>query len=148
MKIFLNWGLGVTVFYITFVVALVTLVVVVSQDKVDLVVEDYYAQDQIYQQQIDKIIRTKALTEQVKVVNSGNSIVVKFPQYLESVISGDILLYKPNNSKLDIILPIETNENKIQIINSEKLTKGFWKVKIDWMCNDSTYYNEDFIIIN
>lgn len=148
MKIFGNWGLAVTVFYITFVVALVTLVVIVSQDKVDLVVQDYYAQDQIYQQQIDKIVRTKALTEQVKIINSGNSIVVKFPENIESQISGDILLYKPDNSKLDVTIPIETNENKIQIINSDNLTKGFWKVKIDWVCNDSAYFNEDFIILN
>lgn len=147
MKIFGNWGLGVTVFYVTFVVALVTLVVVVSQDKVDLVVEDYYAQDQIYQQQIDKMVRTRALDEQVKVVHSGNSIVVKFPEYLESSISGNILLYRPNDSKMDVNLPIETNENMIQIINSEKMAKGFWKVKIDWMLNDSSYYNEDFIVI-
>lgn len=148
MKIYGNWAFGVTAFYITFVVLLVSLVVYVSQDKVDLVVENYYDHDLVYQQQIDKILRTKALKDQIRIEMVDKNMIVKYPDSLESSISGSILMFRPDNSQLDIKIPIQPDENLIQIINTDNLTKGLWKVKVDWAMNDTTYYNEDVVILN
>ncbi|MBE2189647.1 MAG: FixH family protein [Desulfobulbaceae bacterium] len=148
MKIYGNWAFAVTAFYITFVVLLVSLVVYVSQDKVDLVVENYYDHDLVFQKQIDKVMRTKALKEQIIISNIENKVVLKYPDSLNYPISGSILMFRPDNSKLDVKIPIQPNDEMIQIINTESFNKGLWKVKVDWSMNDTSYYNEEIIIFN
>ncbi|MCO5251724.1 MAG: FixH family protein [Candidatus Kapabacteria bacterium] len=148
MKIYGNWAFAITAFYITFVVLLVSLVVYVSQDKVDLVVENYYDHDLVFQQQIDKVMRTKALKEQITISNIENKVVLKYPDSLEYPISGSILMFRPDNSKLDVKIPIQPNNEMMQIINTASFNKGLWKVKVDWTMNDTNYYNEQIIIFN
>jgi hypothetical protein len=148
MKIYGNWAFAITAFYITFVVLLVSLVVYISQDKPDLVVENYYDHDLVFQQQIDKVMRTKALKEQITISNIENKVVLKYPDSLEYPISGSILMFRPDNSKLDVKIPIQPNNEMMQIINTASFNKGLWKVKVDWTMNDTNYYNEQIIIFN
>jgi hypothetical protein len=45
-------------------------------------------------------------------------------------------------------LPVKPDDSWIQYIKNEKLTKGLWRIKVDWAVGDSAYYNEEVLIIN
>lgn len=55
----LNWGAGIAVLYMGFVAMIVLLVVMSMRQKIDLVTDEYYAEELLFQGKIDKIKRAK-----------------------------------------------------------------------------------------
>ena len=122
-------------------------VIFMTQD-VSLVSDNYYEKSLTYQDEIDKQSRTKSLDEQVIINFNGKVITVLFSDdYLRKNISGEIYFYRPSNSSLDFKLPLQVSEEGKQLISVEKLEKGFWRVKLNWMMNGNEYYNERAITI-
>ena len=149
MKIFGNWAVMVPAFYISFVLVLVAFVVWTTTQKVELVDNNYYDKDLVYQQHIDKVERTNQLAEQVFVANAQNNVIVKFPSiFQKEKITGEIYFFRPSSSAMDKKFAIGPDSTGIQMIRSDKLAKGHWKVKIEWQANNVSYYNEQSLEIN
>ncbi len=49
----MNWGVGIAIVYILFVLGMLTLVFKSRSQKIDLVTENYYQQELAYQEEID-----------------------------------------------------------------------------------------------
>lgn len=147
MKAKLNWGTGILIGIIVFVVISISMTVIFMTQDVDLVADKYYENSLQYQVEIDKQSRTKSLDEQVKINFNGEIINILFPSsYLGKDISGEIFFYRPSNPKLDFALPLQLVEGK-QIIPVERLEKGFWRLKLNWTMDGNGYYNERAITI-
>lgn len=148
MKIKINWGIGLAVFYIAFVLILVVFVIFSSVQNSDLVSTDYYSKEINYQQQIDKLKRTKRLPEKLNIVQNSGILIVKFPSIFKNAkIMGNIDLYRPSNPAYDKKVKIEVKDNNFQVIDARNMVKGYWKIKVDWSAFDSTYYSEEAIIL-
>ena len=148
MKAKLNWGTGILIGIIVFVVISITMTVIFMTQDVSLVSDNYYEKSLSYQDEIDKQSRTKSLDEQVKINFNGEIINILFPSsYLGKDISGEIFFYRPSNPKLDFVLPLQLVQGK-QIIPVERLEKGFWRLKLNWTMDGNGYYNERAITIN
>jgi hypothetical protein len=144
----INWGTGVVIGIIVFVVISVSMTVIFMTQDVDLVADKYYENSLQYQVEIDKQSRTKFLDEQVKINFNGEVINVLFPSvYLDKNISGEIYFYRPSNPSLDFKLPLQVNIEGTQIIPVERLEKGFWRLKLNWTMDGNGYYNERAITI-
>jgi len=144
----INWGTGIVIGIIVFVVISVSMTVIFMTQDVDLVADKYYENSLQYQVEIDKQSRTKSLDEQVKINFNGEIINILFPStYLSKNISGDIYFYRPSNSKLDFKLPLELNEEGNQLILAKNFDKGFWRLKLNWTMDGNGYYNERAITI-
>ena len=149
MKIFGNWALAVPLFYITFVVVLVIFVIWTTTQKVELVDENYYDKELVYQKQIEKLERTKRLPEKVTINHANNSLLVSFPKNFKSdELKGEIFFFRPSEKKLDFKVKIETDSTNSMLLATNNIKKGLWKLKIDWVGGDSLYYNEEIVIIN
>ncbi len=149
MKIFGNWALLVPAFYISFVIVLVAFVIWSSYQKVELVDKNYYDKDLVYQQHIDKVDRTNNLTENMFISSAENNIIIRFPSnFGKEKITGKINLFRPSSSALDVAFEVKPDSTGIQMIESTKLAKGLWKIKIDWNVNNTSYYNEQSIVLN
>ncbi|MCX7876043.1 MAG: FixH family protein [Melioribacteraceae bacterium] len=148
MKINFNWGTGIALSYIIFVLGTLLMVFIFMNQDVGLETDDYYAKGLEYQKQIDKIERTNQLNEQLDIIQKKDSIIFNFPKIFESEkISGEIYFYRPSSNTKDFKVKIElTNSN--QQIFTNKLDKGLWKIKVDWFANNQNYYNEKIIMIN
>jgi hypothetical protein len=145
----INWGTGILIGIIVFVLISVTMTIIFMTQDVDLVTDKYYEKSLQYQQEIDKQSRTKSLDEEVTFNFNGQVINILFPStYLDKNISGEIYFYRPSNPKLDFKLPLEINEEGNQIILVKDFEKGFWRVKLNWTMNGNGYYNERAITIN
>ncbi|MBK9098391.1 MAG: FixH family protein [bacterium] len=144
----INWGTGIVIGIIAFVVISVSMTVIFMTQDVSLVSDNYYEKSLTYQDEIDKQSRTQSLDEQVKINFNGEIINILFPvEYLNKNISGEIYFYRPSDSKLDFKLPLDLSEEGNQMILVKDFEKGFWRMKLNWMMNGNGYYNERAVTI-
>ncbi|MFD1316320.1 FixH family protein [Namhaeicola litoreus] len=142
-KIKFNWGTGVVVAMILFMIFILQFVYRASAvDKYNhhLVTEDYYGEEIQYQKEIDKENKGNNLVKNIKIVHNGNGLTIQFPDNLpENLISGSISFKRLSNEKLDFILPISNLENHQIYIDDDKLVEGKWQIKIDWSDGKESY---------
>ncbi len=144
----MNWGTGILIGIIIFILIVFTMMVIFMNQDVHLVTDNYYEKTLTYQDEIDKQSRTMALDDEVAIKFDGELVKIVFPsEYLEKNLSGEIYFYRPSNPSLDIKVPLRLNEQGSQVIPVKSLEKGFWRLKINWMMNNDTYYNEKPIVI-
>lgn len=137
-----SWGTGIVIAIIIFVVVVLAQTIYLMNQKVDLVEEDYYKKGIEYQKDIDVQKKSRELSEPIRFDFNGQYLIIDFPKELtEEKLSGEILLYRPSDSGLDIKLPVST-DSLSQIIPVSNLKKGFWRVKLKWQYDGQDYYDE------
>lgn len=142
----MSWGKGIILVYVLFILGIGVLVYKSMTKNIDLVTENYYEKEIKYQDQIDKINNTNSLKEVIRVEAIDNSVIVNYPAGTNKI-SGDISFYKPSDAKEDFKIIIEHGTDLKQLISTEKLTKGLWKVQINWAMDGKEYFNEEKIMI-
>lgn len=147
MKI--SWGTGIVIAIIIFMTITVATVIFMMNQDVDLVSDDYYEKGIKYQQQIDMENRSQRLKENVKMEWTGNMFEISFPEdYVNHTITGEILFYRPSDSKKDFKLPLSLME-RIQFVPVQGLEKGLWRVQLNWILdNKENYYSETSFILD
>ena len=144
----MNWGIKILIFYLGFVVMVLASVFFAMNQRVDLVTDNYYEKELKYQEQIDKSQRTKSLKEKTEIQLLDKQIKIKFPVLPEkNNQKNSIFLYRPSDQSKDLKIEIKTDTLGIQIIPAEKLTKGFWKIKLSWVSHEAEYYDESILNI-
>ncbi len=142
----MSWGKGIILIYVLFILGIGVLVYKSITKNIDLVTQNYYEKTLIYQEQINKINNTNSLKEGIKVEAIGNSVIVTYPAGTNKI-SGEISFYKPSDEKNDFKTVIEYGMDLKQIISTVNLTKGYWKVQINWAMDGKEYFNEEKIMI-
>lgn len=138
----ISWGTGIVIAIIIFVAVVLVQTIYLMNQKVDLVEEDYYKKGIEYQKNIDVQKKSRELSEPIRFDFNGQYLIINFPKELsEKKLSGEILLYRPSDSGLDIKLPVST-DSLSQIIPVSNLKKGFWRVKLKWQYDGQDYYDE------
>ena len=144
-----SWGVNITLFYSLFVIALLVVVFIFMRQDVGLVSPDYYAKEIAYQEQIDRTNRTIELAQPLEIVLEPARIIFSFPKNFESGdLSGSIHFYRPSNKEKDFVAGITADSSGNQIIDTGKLEKGLWKIKVDWRVRDVSYFNEKILMVN
>ena len=145
----LGWGVNIALFYGFFVIALLIVVFIFMRQDVGLVSPDYYAREIAYQEQIDRTNRTNELAETLEITMEPSQIVFSFPKNFESKnLGGRIHFYRPSNKEKDFVAGITADSSGNQIIDTGKLEKGLWKIKVDWRVRDVSYFNEKILMVN
>jgi len=145
----MNWGLRIILLYTAFVGGMLFLVYKCTQQNIDLVSTDYYAQELKFQDKIDRLNNSERNEVKLDIVYlpEQNNIQITFPENsTPKNTTGEIVLFRPDNSKLDFKVSVDISEG-IQNIPTENLSKGLWRVKSSWSTNDTPYYQEERIII-
>ncbi|MCA2004699.1 MAG: FixH family protein [Ignavibacterium sp.] len=143
----ISWGTGIVIAILIFVVLVLAQTIYLMNQKVDLVEEDYYKKGIEYQKDIDVRKKSRELSEPVHFDFNGQYLIVNFPKELSNNnINGEILLYRPSDSGLDLKFPVNTDSFR-QIISVSNLKKGFWRVKLKWNYDGQDYYDESSFII-
>ena len=146
-KFKLHWGWSILLVYATFVLVFVFFFYksFIEAESKDFVVEDYYKKELAYGDVMAKKKNADTMQVQVKIINN-NGITVVFPNYIKTI-KGTLMLYKPDNKKLDRTIPISLQENK-QHIDMENLVSGRWNVILDWKIDDTSYFVEKELFVN
>lgn len=149
MKIKGNWAFYVAAFYIFFVICLVAFVFWTTFHNEELVDKNYYDLELKYQEQIDRVERTHNLKEQIKFVSTNNVIMLSFPKIDNfNNMNGSIHFFRPSNSKLDFKSKFQLDSSYTLVYSTDKMERGLWKIKVNWFISDSSYYNEETVLLN
>ena len=138
-----NWGTGIALFYTTFAVVMVSVVIRSTYFDNSLVADNYYQQDLEYQQHIDKVNNASALAKDLVISQNLDEQYLRFqfPNDLAGI-KGDIFLFRPSDESKDLHLPISPDSLQQQIISTKDLIPGLWRVKVDWQSDDRSFYKE------
>ena len=144
----MNFGGRIVVLYLSFVALIVALVVMSYGQKVDLVSDDYYAQEMKFQDKIDAINNEKGLVGSIHHSINGNEITIAADSSLLSAdFEGTIHFFRPSDSRKDIHLKMNF-VNNTQAIDSKQLVHGAYKLQLSWTSNQKKYFKEEVIFIN
>jgi hypothetical protein len=141
-----NWGTGIFLVYSVFVIFMLSLVFIATQQKIELVTENYYTKGVEFQSQINEQSNVAALTEKptIKQLENGH-VEIKFPASEANQIKGEIAFFRPSDKELDFTTPIELQTTNNQII-TQKIEQGLWKVKLSWTEKDKKFFQETILV--
>jgi nitrogen fixation protein FixH len=144
----MSWGVKITLLYSGFVLLIVTMVSMSMSQKVDLVSKDYYEQELQFQDKINQMDRTKALSEQLSWQVQNDELVLDFPdQFKGQQTSGKVFFFRPSDAVLDKNIKIQADTLNAKGISIKSLKKGLYKMQVNWEVENIQYYNEGFIQI-
>jgi len=149
MKLKWNWGTGITVFIVFFLLMNVVVIIFAFGEKVDLVTPNYYEKELKYQEEIEAQQKTLDLTEKINVEYQSEVLIIQLPKkFAVKELDGNILLYRPSDSSKDVKITLQPDSTGTQLVPTAGLSKGFWKVKINWLFDNATYSDEKSIYLN
>ena len=147
MKI--NWGTGIVIAFVLFIAFIMYFVINMNLNKKydhDLVTEDYYQEELLHQNEIDKVNNAKKLKENVSWKKTDDGILISFPKDLDYTnIMGNVFLYRPSNKKVDFEIPISLSDHYL-LIPKTSLLNGRWNIKVDWKYNGKSYLYKESIV--
>ncbi|MDI9339366.1 MAG: FixH family protein [Sediminibacterium sp.] len=143
----MNFGVKITILYLSFVALILTLVFLCHGQKVELVSKDYYAQELAFQNRIDAIKNEKALTNSIRHEINGRNIILMMDSTIQTPdFKGTVNFFRPSDSSKDVQLNLNFN-NGTQIIDGSQLIKGAYKLQLSWKSNGIDYFKETVINI-
>ncbi|MDZ7807899.1 MAG: FixH family protein [Gracilimonas sp.] len=150
MKKKFNWGNGITLAIVVFVLATLSTVSYMISLDFYLVSENHYEEGVQYQETIDGIQRAKNLDTPVLILFDEPTVSIKitFPRALiTDSLSGQVTFYRPNDSELDRRFKLQLNEDGRQSIPVSDFEDGRWKMTLEWKSDSLTYIDEKNIFI-
>lgn len=143
----MNWGHKIIVVYVLFVAGMGFLVYKASIQNKDLVTEDYYAKELVYQQKIDQSKRAGALSTPVQIKMISNELLIRFPKdFTAKQVKGEVVLYCPSDEKRDMQKFFTVTDDVVGIRVPANY-HGLHYVKINWEVEGVSYYYEQKIMI-
>lgn len=144
----LSWGKRIAVLYIGFVLLIVLMMTLSMRQKVELVSDDYYDKELVFQYKIDETNNANALSERITHSISCNSFLIQYPsQFKGHKIEGNVLFFRPSDSSKDFTKVIHVDDNLQQSFELNTFSKGMYKMQISWKVNDTPYFSEETIVI-
>ncbi|HSP41160.1 MAG TPA: FixH family protein [Gillisia sp.] len=143
MRIKISWGTSIVIAIVSFMTFILYLVITMTTNQEfnhDLVIEDYYKQELLFQDQMAREANSHTLARDIEVEKTSEGMLVDFPPELDpTLIQGKIMLYRPSNKEQDFNIPIQLNEKQL-LIPASLLEAGRWNIIIDWSYDEEKYY--------
>ncbi|RLD94608.1 MAG: hypothetical protein DRJ13_14765 [Bacteroidetes bacterium] len=134
-----DWGTGILIFLILFLLAAAAFMVFAFKQDVNLVYKDYYNKGVDYTEQMDVIARSENYYSALQTRLENEFLVLDFEESLALKIdSGSVLMYRPSDSKQDLIFPLDLWENRV-IIPKDQLISGRYILKLFWYSEGLKY---------
>ena len=134
-----NWGTGIFIFLAMFLVAGAAFIIFAMNQEVSLVHDDYYERGVDYTHQMEIDARSVKFQDIVQAQNSDESLIIGFSELPGVRIdSGNLRLYRPSDSKLDISFKI--NESELSwAIQLADLVSGRYILDLSWYSKGLQY---------
>lgn len=139
----LNWGTRILFLYLGFVALIGVLVWKSMQTKVNLVTEDYYAQELSFQKKLDAENATAALAQKPVLSVTDESVLIFFPQeFAGRPIEAKLHCYYAPDGAMDMEFDhLEVSHGRLSIPR-EGLPALKYTAKLSWRCAGKNFYQE------
>lgn len=143
------WPIAIACYFVLFFAGLVTFIVYASRNHTDLVRPDYYEQEIRFQDQIERVQRTRAIEQPVTVSYdpAQKCITVQLPSAHASQAGGRIHLYRPSDARLDREITLATDASGMQRLDAADLRAGLWKVRVEWTVGGAEYFVDRPVVV-
>lgn len=137
----MNWGYGIIIGFVLFAAYILYFVFSSYNHSIDLVAEDYYAQEVAYQDRITGIQNASAVSDDIGVQCTRTEVVVTFPEeWKNAITAGTVHFFRPSDVNRDVIVPLELDEQSALHVTGEKFQAGRYEVQISWQADGKSYY--------
>lgn len=144
----MSWGYKIMAVVIIFIIAMCSMVYVAMQQKNEMFDDKYYVKELKHQDLINAEKNLNALSENLRIIDSNNLIIVSIPSTARQAISeGTIAFLRPSDESKDTTLPLILDRNGMQLIGKNAFIKGMYKVRVNWKSNEKPYYTERSIFV-
>lgn len=139
----MSWGYKIIIAYAIFIVGMLSMVYVASQQTNEMQDENYYAQELKYQEVIDGKNNLNVFPNKVSISQSEGNLMLKVPtETIANIENGTIYFLRPSDQTKDLHIALKVNEKGEQLIALNALTNGLYTVKISWKSNGKVYFYE------
>jgi hypothetical protein len=110
----MSWGKGIVIAFIAFALFIGALVTVCVRQDINLVSKNYYAEELMYQEQIDRLNNAAALTERPSIVIRAGNLEVWFEGF-EKFEEGELVLTRPSDPRYDAKFTVNAGSDPVSI---------------------------------
>jgi hypothetical protein len=138
-----TWGHAAIAIPVTIVVVFTSVLIrSMADDKnTELVTEDYYAKEIQFQDQIDRTKSALELNTKIDWVKvDANWQLILLGDFDPTMVKGEIQVYRPSDSKLDLIIPLGLEADGTQLISSKNFQKGKYQIQVKWTVDGADCY--------
>jgi nitrogen fixation protein FixH len=115
---------------------------------VDLVAEDYYAQEIDFQTRIDETANADSIKSLITVNVGDSKVTIAFPAATaDHMINGTATFYRPSASSLDLTLPLELDDSAEMQVPIQLLQQGRYTLSLSWERMGTSYYLTKEVVI-
>lgn len=141
------WPYGIIAAFLVFCSFMIGFAVYSTNNKTELLADDYYDQGIRYQEVIDGMARMKQMSGGELLTLANDSITVALPSALASADSGSLRFYKPDSEALDFSKELQAlHEGKWQLAKAE-FSPGPWQMVVEVYREGELYYHEQRLVI-
>lgn len=134
-----NWGTGILIFLILFLLAAAVFIGFAMKQEVNLVYEDYYEKGVDHAHQMETEARSVQYQDSVQTRFEDGYLVLNFLGSQEMEIdSGSVVFYRPSSRSLDLKMPFDAVEGTMKIPGSD-LIRGRYILKLYWYSEGLKY---------
>jgi len=145
-----NWGKGITLVIILFIVATLSVVGYIVSLDYDMVTQNHYEKAVNYQEHINRVERADNMSSpvEIKLIPETKMVQLRFPEFFnDKKLTGTVKLYRPDDSSLDQKTKLLLDENGVQNIPGSDLAKGKWLIKLNWSFDGKKYFTQESIFL-
>ena len=142
----MSWGTRIAIVYISFVVMIVTLIILCTGENIDLEYKDYYARELKYQDKLEAITNERSLPESIGHEMGEENLGLILPgNWIGKEIKGELHFYRPSDAAMDRKFPMAFDAEGKQKIVRSVFQRGMYKLRMDWQVEGKSYFKEEVI---
>ena len=145
----MNWGHKITIVIIVFLVGMLGMVFIAMRQNNEMIDDDYYKKEMVYQQVIDAKQNLLNKSENNIVNQNDREVIFILPVgTFEKLEEGYIELIRSDNEKKDVHLTMELIGRDKFVIPKTDLINGAYKARISWKNDGTAYYKEETVYVD
>jgi len=128
----MNWGKGITIALVLFMSFIGSMVYVAFTKNADLVADDYYERELIYDQLKQEKANYKKMGSTISVEKIEDGIAFTYPNVMLPNTVGKIEFYRPDQKKYDREFELKMNSNHVQMLDYTNFYDGYYEFSVSW----------------
>jgi len=140
----LNWGHSITIVIILFMAFILTLVYKMHYRNADLVQDDFYEQEVLFNSKKESIFNYEKADFKIKIDQTPNGIEIQFPLDF-SFDSGLVFFYRADDMSLDKTYKLALDNEAKQVLKYKDFIVGKYELNISWNTAKKSYLHQSEI---
>lgn len=128
----MNWGKGITIFIISFMLFIAFFVYKAFTMNADLIDEDYYENELAFDQNKSEKFNYTNMGGEILVDQKESGVIFSFPDNLNAQTKGTIAFYRPEDKRFDREFDLAVGEDQLQKFDYDNFVEGFYQIKVNW----------------